>query len=269
MNIALFTSNHLRHKYIADQLAKKLSVKLIICEEKSDKIENFSGYDDEDKQLLENHFIERDKSEKLFFGNVINFPSNIEVVNLPFGNLNSKETVEILEENQINLLLLFGTSLIKPLILDNFPDRVINLHLGLSPYYKGSGTNFFPIVNEEFECIGATFHIATNQVDAGAILHQFRLDELDENDTIHSIGNKVILKAGTLYPKIVQEFISKKIKWHHQNPIADFHEYRIKDFTPASLRKATEILSNNGIENYLMQQNERIKSKPIISNFDE
>jgi folate-dependent phosphoribosylglycinamide formyltransferase PurN len=269
MNIALFTSNHLRHKYIANQLTEKLPVTLIICEEKSDKIENFSAYNDEDIQLLESHFIEREKTEKLFFGNNISFPTTVEVINLPFGQLNSEETVEVLEKNEINLVLLFGTSLIKPLILDHFPDRVINLHLGLSPYYKGSGTNFFPIVNEEFECIGATFHIATNQVDAGALLHQFRLNDLAENETIHSIGNKVILKAGQLYPKIVQEFISKKIKLHQQNPVADFHEYRIKDFTPTSLRKALNVLSNNGIGNYLKQQNERIKSKPILSNFDE
>lgn len=269
MNIALFTSNHLRHKYVANQLAEKLSVKLIICEEKSDKIENFSGCQEEDRQLLKKHFIERDKSEELFFGDYISLPTNIEVINLPFGHLNSKETVAILEKNRINLLLLFGTSLIKPLILDYFPERVINLHLGLSPYYKGSGTNFFPIVNKEFECIGATFHLATNQVDAGAILHQFRLDELEENDTIHSIGNKVIFNAGRLYPKIVQDFISKKIKLHYQNPIDRFYEYRIKDFTPTSLRKALAILSNNGVGKYLKQQNDRVKSKPIISRFDE
>lgn len=268
MNIALFTSNHLRHKYIAHELAQKLQLKLIVCEEKSDKIQDFSAYDKLDKHLLEDHFAQRDASEKAFFGTHQNFPSAVEVTALPFGVLNSEHTLALLKSHQITHILLFGTSIIKPMILNEFPDRVINLHLGLSPYYKGSGTNFFPIVHQEFECIGATFHLATNQVDAGAILHQIRPDDLAADDSIHNLGNKVILKAGKIYPTVVQKYLSGQIKLHHQSAVQDFHEYRIKDFTPTVLRNAQQIMANGSLRNYLEKKAQLNNNKPIISGFD-
>ena len=40
-----------------------------------------------------------------------------------------------------------------PMILN----KILNLHLGISPYYKGSGTNYFPLVNNEPQYVGATF----------------------------------------------------------------------------------------------------------------
>lgn len=268
MNIALFTSNHLRHKFIANQLAQNLELKLIVCEEKSEKIQDFSTYNELDKQTLAAHFAQRDESEQVFFGGSKDFPTNVDCVSLPFGGLNSEKTLELLDRHRITHVLLFGTSIIKPFILDKFPDKVINLHLGLSPYYKGSGTNFFPVVHQEFECIGATFHLATEKVDAGAILHQIRPDGISVDDTIHSIGNKVILKAGKVYPMVVQRYLSGQIKLHHQNVATHTHEYRIKDFTPTILRKAQEVMAHGGVKKYLEKQDENNNNKPITSGFD-
>lgn len=269
MQIALFTSNHLRHKYVAAQIAKQLPLKLILTEEKNTAIENTVKYSSEDRKLLDDHFTSRALSEKNFFEDYTNFPKDVPLIQKEFGTLNSQETLDLLADNNITLILLFGTSIIKPLILDFYPNRIINLHLGLSPYYKGSGTNFFPIVNNEFESLGATIHLATKMVDAGSILHQIRLDDISENDTIHSLGNKVIKKAGALYPKIVASYVSGTIEALPQNKIENTKQYRIIDFTPEKLRQAHKVLLDSGILNYLNARNERIASKPIISNHEE
>ena len=42
-------------------------------------------------------------------------------------------------------------------ILKEFRSKIINAHLGLSPYYRGSGTNIFPFVNKEIEYVGVTY----------------------------------------------------------------------------------------------------------------
>jgi len=269
MNIALFTSNHLRHKYIANKIAEDLSLKLIICEEKSDAIQNTSKYDDEDTLLLENHFKQRGESEYYFFKKYSKFPTNITVTNVSFGTLNTPRTLELLEEYNIDYILLFGTSIIKNIILDKYPLKIINLHLGLSPYYKGSGTNFFPIVNNEFECIGATIHLATTEVDAGSILHQFRSDKISVNDDIYSLGNKIILKAGSVYPHVINNYILGKIKPVKQQMIADSKVYKLKDFTPEALKKATTVIKNNFIVDYLKNETERLILKPIVTNYNE
>ena len=270
MNIALFTSNHLRHKYIAAEIAKTHSLKLIISENKSDAIQENSQYNDADRELLATHFENRETSERIFFANYQDFPEGVALIELNFGAINTKRIVDLLEEQKIDLILLFGSSIIKPIILEKFPDKVINLHLGLSPYYKGSGTNFFPILNNEFECIGATIHLATNNVDDGAILHQFRPDNIDENDDIHSLGNKVIQKAGKIFPKVGKEYWFGNINLFCQNEVrAINNEYRLKDFTPESLRKANEVIRSGGVANYIRNKLQRFALKPIFSNYDE
>lgn len=265
MRIALFTSNHRRHKYIAAQLNAQLDIAIILTEEKSKKIEDSSAYDTQDQELLDTHFKDRTVTEEQFFGEFKSFPEEVPHISLAFGNINSEQTLAYLEEYKVDYILLFGTSIIKPIILEKYPNKVINLHLGLSPYYKGSGTNFFPIVNNEFECIGATIHIATIKVDAGGILHQLRLDELYEDDTIHSIGNRLIKRAGVAYPKIVKRYLENKITPIAQEEIASSKEYRIKDFTPDAIRKAHNVLANQGIVLYLEQADLHRTNKPIIT----
>ncbi|WP_299768836.1 formyltransferase family protein [uncultured Dokdonia sp.] len=265
MRIALFTSNHLRHKYIAAQLKSQLDIVVIITEEKSQKIEDSSGYPEEDQQLLDTHFKDRTATEEQFFGAYKSFPEEVPHISLKYGTINSEQTLARLEAYNVDYIVLFGTSIIKPMILEKFPNKVLNLHLGLSPYYKGSGTNFFPIVNNEFECIGATIHIATIKVDAGGILHQVRLEELYEDDTIHSIGNRLIEKAGALYPAIVKGYIMNTIQPVSQRETESSKEYRIKDFTPDTIRKAHDVLANQGIVLYLKQAHLHKTNKPIIT----
>lgn len=266
MNIAFCTSNHARHKYFASEIAKSLSLKLILCEEKSAAIEAVSNYNESDQQLLNQHFKDRAASENLFFGVYADFPVGIKKVDMDFGAINSQQTLDLLRENEIDCILLFGTSIIKDMILEQYPLKVINLHLGLSPYYKGSGTNFFPIVNNEFECIGATIHLAIDTVDAGAILHQFRPDTIEADDDIHSLGNKLIEKAGKIYPKIAADYLSGKIIPQPQENATGSKVYRIKDFTPETLKAAHKVINNGGVADFLKNKTKRLASKPIVSN---
>ena len=269
MNIALLTSNYLRHKYIASEIAKKLFLKVIVCEDKNPVIQDVSDYNKEEADLMKAHFKERESSELDFFGSNTDFPEECLVHQVAFGKINTQETLEILKHNDIDCILLFGSSIIKPILTDEFPNRVINLHLGLSPYYKGSGTNFFPIVNNEFECLGATIHLAIDKVDAGAILHQIRIDDFTESDTIHSIGNKIIKRAGELYPMVVSLYLSGKIELKPQQEVSHFKEYKVKDFTASSLLTAKEVLLNDGIKIFLQNKKALLCAKPIVSNYYE
>lgn len=265
MRVALFTSNHLRHKYIANQLARSVDLQLILTEEKSPAIEDAAAYDEEDKTLLKTHFNTRQRSESEFFGMFSSFPETVTHIALAHGKINTEKTLHLLQAHRIDWILLFGTSIIKPVLLNAFPNRMVNLHLGLSPYYKGSGTNFFPVVHNEFECIGGTIHIATSKVDAGAILCQFRPDVVSETDNLHSLGNKVIEKAGRIYGEVLKAYASDKLKGILQQPNTEAKIFRLKDFTPEALRKAHAVLLNGGIKKYLKEKEKRIGSKPIVN----
>jgi folate-dependent phosphoribosylglycinamide formyltransferase PurN len=162
---------------------------------------------------------------------------------------------------QPDYLVLFGTSIIGEPLLKKYSERIINLHLGLSPYYKGSATNLFPFYYNEPECIGATIHLATSKVDDGPVLHQLRPD-IEPEDDLHSIGNKTILKAGKILPEVIKAFSEKKIIPQKQTGTG--LNCRNKDLTPALLRTVYDNLEEGMLPEYLQHKKFRDGEKPIV-----
>ena len=195
MKVVLLTSDSLRHKYIAHCLNEQLDLALIVTEEKSPAIESTDSLNESDAQFVDEHFKGRAASEQHYFGEYINFPDKVVHKEVKHGAINSDAVYELICNYEPDRIILFGTSIIKNPLLSAFDHKIINLHLGLSPYFKGSATNLFPIYHKQLECIGATIHVATAKVDEGPILHQLRPD-ITLGDTIHDIGNKVIFKVG-------------------------------------------------------------------------
>jgi folate-dependent phosphoribosylglycinamide formyltransferase PurN len=263
MKIVLLTSDSLRHKYIAAEISKHLDLKLIIIEAKSDKIQDTSGLNSDDAEFISSHFKARSKSEILFFGDYKEFPDKIPKLKIAHGNINSSQAIKPIDNITPDLIVLFGSSIIKDPLLSKYSNRIINLHLGLSPYYKGSATNLFPYYYNEPECIGATIHLATAIVDQGSILHQLRPD-IETKDNIHSIGNKTILKAGNMLSGILLSYFNGKILQNPQPFIG--RNCKIKDLTPDVLRQIYENFNQGMINEYLQEKKYRDSNRPIIEN---
>ena len=121
----------------------------------------------------------------------------------------NKKLVEKIIKLKPDFIVSYGCSLIRNKLIKKFNKKFINLHLGLSPYYKGSGTNFWPIANNEFQFLGATFMFIDDGVDSGPIIHQFR-PLINVGDNIHTIGCKIIFQSVNELEKILLNF--KQIK---------------------------------------------------------
>ncbi|MFD0977921.1 formyl transferase [Salinimicrobium gaetbulicola] len=260
MKVVLLTSDSLRHNYIAASLAESLDLALIITENKSPNIQDTSSYGKKDAQFLADHFKARAESEEKYFGEYLDFTKKIPSIQVQNGSINNEEIFKIITDTAPDLIVLFGTSIIKEPLLSHFKDRIINLHLGLSPYYRGSATNLYPYLFDEPECIGATIHLATENVDKGAILYQLRPD-MAPADTMHDIGNKVIKKAGKVLPKILQEYATGKITPKKQKDSGRL--CRNKDVTPYVIREIYKNFEQGMISRYLKNKEKRDLKKPI------
>jgi len=261
MKIVLLTSDSQRHKFIAAEISKQLDLKLIVIEAKSANIQDTSELNKENSEFISAHFEARNKSETFFFGGHKEFPEEIPQLRIPNGNINSAQINDTIDKITPDLIVLFGTSIIKEPLLGKYSGKIINLHLGLSPYYKGSATNLFPYYYNELECVGATIHLATAKVDQGSILHQLRPD-IEVNDDLHSIGNKTILKAGKMLPKILKSYSNRKILPKTQTSTGRI--FRNKDLTPALLKTIYDNLEKGMIREYLQNKKFRDGEKPII-----
>lgn len=71
--------------------------------------------------------------------------------------------------------IIFGSSYIKgPLVEFLVSRRAYNIHMGTSPYYRGSSCNFWASYDGNYDYIGATIHLLSKGLDSGDILfHAF------------------------------------------------------------------------------------------------
>jgi methionyl-tRNA formyltransferase len=103
--------------------------------------------------------------------------------------INADCVKEALQSIQPDLVLVHGTTLIADKTLETVP-LALNLHWGLSPYYRGSYCTEWALLHDDAGNIGFTIHRIASRIDGGAILLQGR-PSLDLNDTVHRINMKL------------------------------------------------------------------------------
>ncbi len=234
MKIAVLTSVETRHRYFANALRACHDVVAVVYEETGYTPGSTPTLTVEEFRIVKHHFAERARQEEAFFGAAGEFvregDDRCRVMHLVPKELNTQTTLAFLEGRSSNdslqgtggevqsrtsdhgssrpstfdlrpstaaadTLVVFGTNLIKDPILRRYRGRIINMHLGLSPYYRGTATNFYPLLYGEPEYVGATIHLIDAGIDSGPILAHAR-PEIVAEDMPHTIGCKAI-QAGT------------------------------------------------------------------------
>ena len=215
IRVIIISANELRHKFFRRKIAlfKNVNIKLCLAERNSSRQYYKVIKSKKFTKIEKKHFIERQNNEKKYFNKFLK--TNLEVKNLKIidrGEFN-KNTSLINEIFKINpdLIISYGCSIIKKPIITKFKKKFINIHLGLSPYYRGSATNFWPLVNNEPQFLGVSFLKIDDGVDTGSIIHQIRPD-LQSKDNVHDIGNKLIIKTLKVLEKLVSNYKNLKGK---------------------------------------------------------
>ena len=68
--------------------------------------------------------------------------------------------------------IIFGSSYIKGDLADFLiQHRAINIHMGVSPYYRGTDCNFWALYDDNPHLVGATIHLLSSGLDSGDILY--------------------------------------------------------------------------------------------------
>ena len=149
--IIILTGNETRHKYFKQYLANdgRFIVLKTYCEGLEKGLRKIIFASKTSSNLQKEHLKSRDVYEEEFFMDYIkNTNDYSNSFFIPKGKINSSEVVQAIEKINPDLLICYGASLIKSSLLKSFKNRFLNVHLGISPYYRGSGTNIFPIINK-------------------------------------------------------------------------------------------------------------------------
>jgi folate-dependent phosphoribosylglycinamide formyltransferase PurN len=256
--VVLCTGSSLRHRYFTNRIAQDVDLRGVVVETKPLQVSQSNQTD-----LIKEHLSDfRSRQETLFKNTPSWHDFEVPILKIDTGEVNNLSTHEWVKALNADTLLLYGTAIVREPLLSLYEDKVINLHMGLSPYYRGTATNVWPLINGEPEAVGATFHIATNKVDQGPIIHQVR-PQLSDADDCHDIGLKTLIIAGEVCGNIISNYSNQQTNLKPQR--LEGKLYRKSDFNQKAVVKLRQNLKNNMIPLYLASKKLRDKSFPMTT----
>jgi hypothetical protein len=251
----VLTSTSLRHTFLIHTLASRLDVVGVWREAKRFAPLNLPG-SNEDRAIIASHFRGRDASEREYFGahESLRLPPGVLRRDVGPGACNEPPHVAEMRALAPDVVIVFGTEILRDEVIASFRGHLINLHLGLSPYYRGSGTNFWPLVNREPEYVGATIHYLDAGIDSGPIITRVR-PEMCAADGPHDVGNRtIVLAAGVL---------AQRASAHADMPLPASPQgvggrlYLRRHFTADAVRQCYRNFRDGMIPEYLAQRAQR------------
>jgi len=263
MKVLLATGNHPRHKYLIRLLKDNGYLNALIIE----KRENFipsppENLDNLIKEYFLTHFEKRDQAEVEVFDlkiNEIEFES-VNCLEILPGEINNQNTIDFISKNQPDILITFGIGILHHNFLSVAPKEIWNIHGGLSPWYKGAITHFWPSYHLEPQFTGCTIHYINSKIDAGAIIHQTPA-VLEYNDGLHQLSCKSLKTAlQAILPLLRLIKNSNSIKAFNQKSTGKL--WLKKDWTPHHLKLIYELYEDKIVNAYL--DGELVQSKPQL-----
>ncbi len=120
--------------------------------------------------------------------------------------------IEALRKSKADLIVLAGfMRIIKPPLIQSFPNRIINIHPSLLPKYPGLHTHQRALEAHDLEA-GCTVHFVNEITDGGKRIMQAKVPIL-ETDNEETLARKVLEKEHIILSKVIQIFSEGKINY--------------------------------------------------------
>lgn len=263
MKIVFLTGNHLRHSYMAHCLHQTGWLSGIVVEQR----EAFLPKPSQDLRpqtacLFEKHFRERNYSEEHFFGSYKALPA-VDVLKVSREDLNSTRVQAFIKDRIPDLILSYGVHKLSNEVIV-LADEAWNIHGGLSPWYRGCITHFWPSYMLEPQMTGMTVHTLTQSLDAGDIIHQVTAS-LASGDGIHDLACKAVQLLGLQMPLLLCLYAQRSLKSYRAQTTTG-RIWRSADWMPEHLHLIYDLYDNK-IVDYVLGHKRPIKMPVLMRQF--
>jgi folate-dependent phosphoribosylglycinamide formyltransferase PurN len=249
MKVVFLTGSHPRHAHMARAISKTGFLAGLVIEQRESFVpEPPSDIPESTRKLFLQHFEGRDLAEGKFFG-ISDLP-NVPALHVDMSELNTKSTVDFINEISPDLVLSYGVHKLTSSTLQSLNASLKwNIHGGLSPWYRGVITHFWPSYFLEPQMTGMTVHELTKEIDGGDVIHQ-SLAAMVRGDGVHDVACRAVLSLCDDMEQLMKVVQSGQIK----EPAAQTTTGRIwrsVDWQPAHLHVVYEHYGNKIVDRYL------------------
>ncbi len=88
------------------------------------------------------------------------------------NSVNEEACLKAIHLLQPDIIVVNGTRIISKKILQSTSAVFVNMHVGITPYYRGSHGGYWALRNRDAANFGTTIHLVDAGVDTGAVLKQ-------------------------------------------------------------------------------------------------
>ena len=217
MKVLILSTNTKHHTYFINKIAQHYDICGIVYERKVLKKDYPTGpfYDNlEDK--FENKFFEDDIPNKL--------SDDLQKKVVEVHSVNNKHLQKYIESMNPDLIITFGTGIVKPYIFNIPKWGTINIHRGDVHNYRGLDSDLWAIKNEEFDKINVTIHYVDEDLDTGDILMEGN-QPLKEVEEIYHLRYHTTILATDMMLRTLNLFKEKgeKVKGTKQENLGDYY----------------------------------------------
>ena len=265
MKVLILSGNHPRHFFYFSGVLKNFDVVGVVCVLREEMLPvPPPGILPADAKNFERHFKDRFIAEQKYFSTITAQEAwgAVPVEYCTPESFNSEKVVAFVKAAQADVALVYGTELIQESLLNALPQDKLNMHGGLSPWYRGTATLFWPFYNMQPQYSGSTLHFVIPQVDAGIIVHQ-SVPALAKGDGIHDVACKTVIQSQA----DLGALLSLRASTGHFEGVEQRSTgriYRKKDFRPEHLRVIYDLFNNDMVDAYL--RGELMQEAPVIVN---
>ena len=256
MKITLLTSNKNRHNYLINLLST-ICDELFVIQECDTIFPGVIPGHYQASPILKKYFENVNNVQSKLFGKsyVNNLKKNIKILPMLTGDLN-KCPIDLLSDFlKSDVYVVFGSSYIKGELIDFLLEqRAINIHAGVSPYYRGTDCNFWALYDDNPHLMGTTIHLLSRGLDSGPILYHamsniktnpFEYSMSTIKSAFHSIAERI--KDNSIFK--INPFIQDKIKEIRYSKKNEFNEEVVKEYFKKEIN-----LHNKKFDNSLLKE---------------
>jgi methionyl-tRNA formyltransferase len=168
----------------------------------------------------------RDKQaeKEIFSDKPNNYIEGKDIDILEVADINTEEVRDFILSKAPQLVVVSGAPLLKKLIIDAFEGRIINLHPGYAPEYRGRYGAYWPVYYKEPEKVGVTVHFVDRGIDTGKILLRQRID-FNPEDTLKIVTYRQQAAGAALMVKCLSEYDKIAPLAHHRKDLTSRNYY--------------------------------------------
>jgi len=214
MRIILLTGNDREHRFVANSLCAEVEIDAIFVDLqphqtnirralKQGRVISRIARKVYQRAIRDKRVRDQVLKRMLDGSDTFNHPERLQYIH----GVNSHPTVTAIEKINPDVILVYGTSVIKTHVCNLAKDICLNMHTGVSPYYRGTGCAFFPIVYGDFHRLGATIHECISALDAGQIFDVVYVVCVP-GDNLHTVFARTVIAGANSYARVVRSYLA-------------------------------------------------------------